>query len=60
MKQNKDVKDSERRAQKVAEKQNLEKRKNLRDRHYHLVEDEDEYEEDLIESRYANLLKGYK
>lgn len=59
MKTNKDVKDTERRAQKVAEKQNLEKRKNLRDRHYHVIEDDDEYY-DPIDNRYTNLLKGYK
>lgn len=54
MKQQFDVRDKERRAQKIAEKQNLEKRRFIRDRHFHVVnafeDDEDEdveiYEDD--------------
>jgi hypothetical protein len=42
MKQQFDAKDKERRAQKIAEKQNLEKRKSIRDRRYHVEDDEDE------------------
>lgn len=44
----------ERRLGKVAERQNLEKRKQVKDRHYHVVE-EDEDEED-----YEFYMKGKK
>lgn len=56
MKQTNEGKDKERRAQKIVEKQNLEKRKVIRDKHFHVI-DEDE-EEEQIESRYGHLLKG--
>lgn len=58
MKQTNDVKDKERRAQKIVEKQNLEKRKVIRDRHFHVIDEDDE--EEQIESRYGHLLKGNK
>ena len=55
MKQTNEGKDKERRAQKIVEKQNLEKRKVIRDKHFHVI---DEDEEEQIESRYGHLLKG--
>jgi hypothetical protein len=51
-----ETKDKERRAQKIAEKQNLEKRKVIRDRHFHLVDEDDE--EEQAEHEYDYLLKG--
>lgn len=58
MKQQNDVKDKERRTQKIVEKQNLEKRRAIHDRHFHVIDEDDEDEQ--IESRYGYLLKGKK
>ncbi len=57
-KQFKDKQEPERHGKKVAEKQNLEKRKSLRDRHYHVIDEDEDDEETKIENRYAYLLKG--
>ena len=46
------------RKQKIAERQNLESRKTIKDKQFHLVEVEELDEEEQIESRYGHLLKG--
>lgn len=55
MKQFTDTRDKERRAQKIVEKQNLQHRKQIRDRHYHVVDEDDEYAQ--IEQEYENFIK---
>jgi hypothetical protein len=59
MKQFTDARDKERRAQKIVEKQNLERRKLIKDKRYHEITDYED-EDALIEQEYEHFIKGKK